>query len=85
MKMELRGLLSFWTSENMEHENRVKHRESAGIDSHTQWIHYPLLRFPEWHILLSNTEFTTTQSQLRRPDNGTVKEKRKEKAPMMGK
>lgn len=76
--------LSFWTSEHMEDKNRVKHRESAGSDSHTQRIHYPLLRFPEWHILLSNTEFMTTQSQLRRPDNGTVKGKKKRKGAIDG-
>lgn len=83
--MELREPLSFWTSEHMEDENRVRHRESAGIDSHTQWIHYPLLCFPEWLILLSNTEFMSTQSQPCRPDNGNVREKGKEKAPMLGK
>lgn len=44
--MELRGPLSFWTFEQKEDENGVKHRESAGIDSYTQWIHYPLFALP---------------------------------------
>lgn len=43
------------------------------------------LCFPEWLILLSNTEFMSTQSQPCRPDNGNVREKRKEKARMLGK